>query len=141
MAGPITYEQTPTKIHPSAHDELGELLQALHERGLLRLATLLVEGGADALSVILERAYTPQTKASLNVLAQFATLPGKLPDDLLIGIGRGAQGTRSALKSKRAPSLVQLIRLLLDPEVRRGLGVTIALVKGLGSLTRNDKDV
>ncbi len=133
MAEPISFEPPVAKIDPTAQEELGALLQTLHDHGLIRLAEIGIDGGMDALAVILERLDKPSTHRTLENLARLSQLPGTLDPILLEAVSKGIQEAGKVLALELTPTFGQILRSAFDPKVRRGIALALAFARGVGS--------
>jgi uncharacterized protein YjgD (DUF1641 family) len=130
---PIAFEPRRVETERSAEEELQTLIQTLHDHGLLHLAQVGIDGGMDALAVLLERVDNPSTHRTLENLARLAKLPGTLDPMLLEAVSTGLQEAGKVLASHRTPTLVSIVRSIFDPKVRRGIALALAFARGVGS--------
>jgi uncharacterized protein YjgD (DUF1641 family) len=128
MAKPLDY--TPQAALP-ASNTASDLLQALEEHRVLEGLRLLVEGGSEALALLLNHWNRPENQRSLENLARLVQLITHLDARLIEGLNRGLQ-LASERTSTEPPGTLELLRGFNDPEVRRGLYVLQGLLKGLG---------
>lgn len=119
----------------SAHEELEELLETLHESGTLRVLNGFFGKIADVSEVAMQELASDEGQHTLAngalLLMAFARIPPEELQALLTGIERGLGAARSALKSD-APNMLQLFRLLNDSATRRGLGAALLLLNHIG---------
>lgn len=132
MARRIDYS-TPPVDDPAAQRQVDDFVAALHESGLLRALTGAVHSYPELLELVVRR-LDPDT---LRSLAMLAGLLGRLDPDAterVVSAGEDALAAADGtLEAREAPSVLDLLRSLGDPDVRRGAG---ALLAGLGAFGR-----
>jgi hypothetical protein len=128
FAAPAAPPPTPAA---SAEAELAALLQALHERGLLRLAADAV-GALPRIGTVL--AMEASESAIPAAIANLATLLGALgripPDTFAAALSR--IGTPAPTDAKAAPGIAGTVRLLRDEALWRGLAPVLDALRALG---------
>lgn len=134
MAQQLEYD---AKVDPtvSAHEELEALIKTLHVSGTLRVLNGFFGRFADISEVAMDEITKPESQRALaNAALLFMAFAEIDPEDLqalLEGMERGAEEARGALQDD-PPSTLKLLRLLHDPETRRGLYAGLTLVRSLG---------
>jgi len=129
MSEPLRYTPPVAPVSPSPQDEFSHLLAVLSEKGIIARVTQALEGASDAGSVLLTHADTPRTRATLEVVVRYVQLLGDLDPVIVEGI---SAGFKRAGRAKETPTWRDLARRVADPQVRRGLGVLLHVVAGLG---------
>ncbi|GGF45482.1 hypothetical protein GCM10011519_19230 [Marmoricola endophyticus] len=136
MAEPISY-LPPVPEDTGARDEVDDLVQALHESGLLRV----MAGGARAYPQLLR---TLLQSMDANALRSAIELGGALRDldpDESARVAAGVRQARAdavAAASGRPEGPLALLRRLRDPDTRRGIAATLAALAAIGrSLPRS----
>src|ERR1700687_3487507 len=108
-----------------------ELLQLLHDRGVLNLLRGLVGGGDALIGTIAAAVDTPESiRAIRNFLLLtkfFAGIPPDVLDSLVETVSNGAERE----KSHKAPGLLRLWRLR-NEDSRHAAAVALDLLEGLG---------
>ncbi len=122
MAEPIS--AAPVEGHPKATDLGGASLEELIEAAWA--------GSGDALTVILERANTPSTRALLAALAILARGLAVIREPTAHSIERAIKASVAVHDSAQTPSWSDLIRQMRKPSTRRGISVALAALRGLG---------
>ena len=146
MAEPISFNGTPrassmTNLEqlqnaPIHHAEAVlsgyELLQLLHDRGVLNLLRGLLGAGGDFINTISAAIDTPESiRAIRNFLLLtkfFASIPPNVLGSLVETVKDGARWERS----HKAPSLLRLIWRLRNKNSRHAASIALDLLEGLG---------
>lgn len=120
--------------HQSAVLETVELLQGLHERGILSFLNSLLANGDHVLAIMVKELNKPQNTRLLQNLAQLVVMMGSIELDKLNRIVDGAQSglKEAAAQSDDDLSLLGLWRAMRDPEVQRALSILLGALKGIG---------
>ena len=148
MAKPIPLQMPPRDVraeliaklqnapvtHAAAIMEWYELLQALHDSGVmstLRGAT--AEGGA-IVTALAEGLDTPESIRALRNLVVIARMTGKLDPEIFRGVVNAVPDslTDANLRQIKTPSLWQLFRSFTTAESRRTLAVVAGLLNAVG---------
>ena len=136
MATRIEYTP-PVPDHDAAQEQAEDLVEALHETGLLRALT----GAVRAYPELAEMLVTRLDAERLRGLFELGGLVGVLSPD---GARSFVDGARSALAAadhaahSDPPSLLGLARQLSDPDVRRGAAALVAALGALGASLAGD---
>jgi uncharacterized protein YjgD (DUF1641 family) len=145
MAEPIAFhapaKQGPTNSErlrnaPAEHAEAVlsgyELLQVLHDQGVLNLLRGLVGGGDALIGTIAAAMDTPESiRAIRNFLLLtkfFAGIPPDVLNSLADTVGAGAKRE----KAQKAPGLLQLLWRLRNEDSRHAVSIALDLLEGLG---------
>ena len=138
MAKPLTFAPPPP-AHDPAQDDVDDLVQALHESGLLRV----IAGGARAypdLLASLMRAIDADTIRSAILLAgAVGDLDPEGSERIANGIKKARRDAAKAANSK-PPGFFRLAKRAHDPDVRRGLAAALAALAAIGSSLPEDED-
>lgn len=143
MAHPLKY--TPV-AHPeeTAHEKLEELLETLHEAGVLRLLDGFFGQFEEVTEVALEQVNTPVGRNAIsNLLILLEGLGDLDPDHLQAfwtGTRKGLETARHSLETE-PPSLLGLLATLRDEDTRRGLNALLLLLQGIGRFVPRDDRV
>ena len=148
MAKPIPLQMPPRDVraelieklqnapvtHAAAIMEWYELLQALHDSGVmstLRGAT--AEGGA-IVTALAEGLDTPESIRALRNLVVVARMTGKIDPEIFRGVVNAVPDslTDANVRQIKTPGLWQLFRSFTTTESRRTLGVVAGLLNAVG---------
>jgi uncharacterized protein YjgD (DUF1641 family) len=109
-----------------------ELLQLLHDRGVLNLLRGLVDAGDDVIETIAKAVDTPESiRALRNVILLskvFSNIPPETVSTLVETVRAGAERE----KAHRAPGLLRLLWRLRNDDSRHAAAVGLDLLEGLG---------
>jgi uncharacterized protein YjgD (DUF1641 family) len=145
MAQPIAFhapaKPAPTNLErlqnaPAEHAEAVlsgyELLQLLHDRGVLNLLRGLVGAGDALIGTVATAVDTPESiRAIRNFLLLtkfFAGIPPHVLRSLADTVSAGAQRE----KAQKAPGLLRLLWRLRDEDSRHAVSIALDLLEGLG---------
>lgn len=132
-------EQALTE-HKTAVLETIELLQRLHDRGILPLLNNLLAEGDQVLAIVMKELNKPQNSRVLENLVQLALMLGALDLDrmkpLVKGVNAGIE--EAAVQTEEQTSLFRLWKSLRDPEIQRAMTVLTGFLKGMGSELAED---
>ncbi|MGQ4879471.1 DUF1641 domain-containing protein [Billgrantia sp. LNSP4103-1] len=146
MAERISHDVTPPRIGPDAHEELEQLLQTLHEHGVLRLANDVVGANTKIASVVVDGLGKESTLNAIQNLAVLGMMLSDIPPErfyrvtfalkeALDRIGQHQPGEEGV----DAPGVSGAYRMLNDEELWRAVA---PLVDGLKAFAeRLDKPV
>jgi len=155
MAQPIRFEQRTRDpraelVHrldgaPAEHAEallsLYEVLQALHDRGVLELLRGALRSGDALVEIAVGEADTPEGIRALRNLTLLAKMLGAIDPVLLADVTRAVPVSLEQARADEArpPGLLKLLRTFLDRDFRRGLAAANDLFIALGrNLTMRD---
>ena len=120
-------EQAPSE-HAAAILEAYDLLQALHEKEILKLLLGLLTAGDSLVNHVVGLISSPEAVNLLRVALMLGNLAKAIDPDKL-------EAALSASEEK-PPSLLALGKQANSPEVRSAMGVGIGLLKVLGETVR-----
>lgn len=136
MATRATHTPQPPAHDPAA-EQLAELVDALHESGLLRVLTAAVRSYPELAGM----AVTGLDPERLRTLVELGGLADVLTPEgtrrLVAGARAAATAADDAVTSE-PPSLLALARSLNDPDVRRGAGAVVAALGAFGRAVAHD---
>lgn len=116
--------------------ETMQLLQELHESGILGAINNLVEAKEQVAKIAVGQMLRPPvTNAINNAMAAGGLLTEMNPETtkkLMGGLSKGLQKAEEGLQANKKVSVFDLVRLMRDPDVNRVLKFSIDLLKGLG---------
>jgi uncharacterized protein YjgD (DUF1641 family) len=144
MAQPIPFP-TPTRAadsperlaealekHADAIVSALELLQLLHDRGVLNLLRGLVGAGDQIVGMLTAAAGTPESLRAIRnfilLTKFFASIPPEVLDSLVHTASEGAERE----KANRPPGLLHLLRRAGSENSRHAMAVTLDLLESVG---------
>jgi uncharacterized protein YjgD (DUF1641 family) len=148
MARPIPFEvprrdprqelQSRVEAAPAEHAEAVlaayEILQGLHDRGVLDLMRGALGASDHILQTLIEQANTPETIRALRNLLFWRHILGSIEPEWFQSIFKAIpEGLAKANEQKDKPvSLFSLIRRLLSRDTLRGLSAAVEIVQTFG---------
>src|ERR1017187_2013881 len=144
MAQPIPLTLTPKGPDPAERleDALDkhtdaivsalELLQLLHDRGVLDLLRGLVGAGDQLVGILTAAAGTPESLRGMCNFILLTKLFASIPPDVLDSLVRTATEGATREKGHRAPGIVQLLRRAGSEDSRHAIAVTLDLLENVG---------
>ena len=151
MAKPIPLELSTShpreELHhrleqaPLAHAEAilagFEVLQDLHERGVLELLRGVMGGGDKILEIVVEATKTPEAIRGIRNLLILTRVVGSINPEVLEKFAEAVPDAliaASKVQEKEPPSLWQALRMASSAHLRRGLAVMDSV---LGTLSKD----
>lgn len=128
----------PTPPDTAARDELDDLVDALHDSGLLRA----LAGGARAYPTLLRTALDAVDADTLRaVIAVAGGLRDLDPDEAerVAGGIRRARSDATAAATAKPEGPVALLRRLRNPDTWRGLSAALAALAAIGGALRTER--
>ncbi len=120
-----------------------ELVGALQEMGVLRALLAMVDKAPEMLHIAMRQVDSPGSVGGLkNFLAltqTFASIDLEGVPTLLQGFAAGVRKAAEANENVPISGAWDMLKLLRDPDVSRGLSAIFTLLKGLGEALRNDE--
>ncbi|MGG1485814.1 DUF1641 domain-containing protein [Peribacillus castrilensis] len=154
MAKPITKIDEPTFTEKEKQDQTLEkvlqdlsenadgiketikLLQELHESGILGAINNLVEAKEKvakiAVGQLLRPAVTNAVNNAMEAAGVLTELNPEMTKKLVGGLSKGLQKAEEGFQSNKKVSVLDLVRLMRDPDVNRVMRFSLDLLKGLG---------
>ena len=145
MAQPIPFTPTPADAADSAErlaealdkhtDALVsalELLQLLHDRGVLNLLRGLVGAGDEIVGMLTAAANTPESLRGMRNFILLTKFFASIPPEVLESLVRTASEGAEREKANRAPGLLQLLRRARSEDSRHAMAVTLDLLESVG---------
>ena len=131
MATPLGY-RPPVRPDTGAQDEVDDLVEALHESGLLRL----LAGGARSypqlLTVLLKAVDADTLRSTIALAGALRDLDPGESEKLAAGIRR-ARSEAAAAADDPPEGPLALFRRLRDPDTRRGISAALAALAAIGA--------
>jgi uncharacterized protein YjgD (DUF1641 family) len=144
MAQPIPLTLTPKGPDPAERleDALDkhtdaivsalELLQLLHDRGVLDLLRGLVGAGDELVGILTAAAGTPESLRGMRNFILLTKFFASIPPDVLNSLVRAASEGAEREKARRAPGVLQLLRRAVSENSRHAIAVTLDLLESVG---------
>jgi uncharacterized protein YjgD (DUF1641 family) len=137
MAQPISYIASPRKPECAEHaDAIAsalDLLQLLHDRGVLDLLRGLVGAGDQMVGLLTDAVNTPDAIRGIRNFLLLTKFFATIPPETLSGLVKTAtEGAAREKSMQPAPKLLPLLRRMNSEDSRRGLAVMVDLLEGLG---------
>jgi uncharacterized protein YjgD (DUF1641 family) len=144
MAQPIPLTLTPKGTDPAERlaDALDkhsdaivsalELLQLLHDRGVLELLRGLAGAGDQLAGILAAAAGTPESLRGMRNFILLTKFFANIPPDVLDSLVRTATEGAQREKAHRAPGLLQLLRRMGSEDSRHAIAVTLDLLENVG---------
>ena len=144
MAQPIPLTLVPKGVDPAErltealdkHTEAIlsalELLQLLHDRGVLDLLRGLVGAGDQLVGILTAAAGTPESLRGMRNFILLTKFFASIPPDVLNSLVRAASEGAEREKAQRAPGVLQLLRRAGSENSRHAIAVTLDLLESVG---------
>lgn len=138
MAEPIKHIQVG-KVGQSAREDLDELIETLHETGVLRVLNGFFGNIGAVMNTLVQPIDTPAGRNLIGTLATIAESLGRIQPAQVQAAVQAAAETVQLLEftsRRRPPSSFNLLLMLQRGETRRGIYTAIQLLQGLGRLSQ-----
>ena len=144
MAQPIPLTLTPKGPDPAERLEDAlekhtdaivsalELLQLLHDRGVLDLLRGLVGAGDQLVGILTAAAGTPESLRGMRNFILLTKFFASIPPDVLNSLVRAASEGAEREKAQHAPGVLQLLRRAGSENSRHAIAVTLDLLESVG---------
>jgi uncharacterized protein YjgD (DUF1641 family) len=109
-----------------------EVLQGLHDRGVLELMRGALGSGEQVLEIAVNTARSPQSIRSLRNLLLLTNMIGQIDPVQLGNVTHAVPKALNAVGDAKPPSIWQFISALWDKNVRSGLWVSIGMLRAIG---------
>ncbi|MCF7203165.1 DUF1641 domain-containing protein [Pseudomonas oligotrophica] len=130
------YRVRPPKIGATAEDELNQLLQTLHERGILRFANDLAGSQAEVMKVLVGGLSKPGTLNAIQNLSILGMALSRIPPEQFYKVAfalrdgfASVAGYQPEAHGKEAPGVSGAYRLLHDDDLWRAIAPLLAGLK------------
>ena len=146
MAQPIPLTLTPKGPDPTERLEDAlhkhtdaivsalELLQLLHDRGVLELARGLVGAGDHLVGIVTAAASAPESLRAMRNFILLTKFFASIPPEVLESLVRTASEGAEREKANRAPGLLQLLRRAGSENSRHAMAVSLDLLESVGKV-------
>jgi uncharacterized protein YjgD (DUF1641 family) len=144
MAQPIPLTLTPKGADPEERLEDAlhkhtdaivsalELLQLLHDRGVIELLRGLVGAGDQLTGILTAAAGTPESLRGMRNFVLLTKFFASIPPEVLNSLVRTAAVGAEREKAQRAPGVLQLLRRAGSENSRHAIAVTLDLLESVG---------
>jgi len=145
MARPIPFTPTPghaadsaerleaaLEKHTDAIVSALELLQLLHDRGILDLLRGLVGAGDQLAGIVTAAAGSPESLRGMRNFILLTKFFASIPPEVLDSLVRTAAAGAKREKTQRAPGALQLLRRAGSENSRHAIAVTLDLLESAG---------
>ena len=144
MAQPIPLMLTPKGVDPAERLEDAlhkhtdaivsalELLQLLHDRGVLNLLRGLVGAGDQLVGILTAAAGAPESLRGMRNFILLTKFFASIPPEVLNSLVRAASEGAEREKAQRAPGVLQLMRRAGSENSRHAIAVTLDLLESVG---------
>ena len=144
MAQPIPLTLTPKGPDPTERLEDAlhkhtdaivsalELLQLLHDRGVLELLRGLVGAGDQLVGILTAAAGAPESLRGMRNFILLTKFFASIPPEVLESLVRTASEGAEREKANRAPGLLQLLRRAGSENSRHAMAVSLDLLESVG---------
>jgi len=144
MAQPIPLTLTPKGADPADRlaDALDkhtdaiisalELLQLLHDRGVIDLLRGLVGAGDELAGILTAAAGAPESLRGIRNFILLTKFFASIPPDILDSLVRTAEAGAEREKEQRAPGMLHLLRRANSESSRHAMAVALDLLESVG---------
>ena len=109
-----------------------ELLQLLHDRGVLELLRGAVGAGDRLIGTLTAAVDTPESLRAIRNFILLTKLFGSIPPDILSSLVHTVMEGAQREKTQRAPGVFELLRRLRSENSRHAIAVTLDLLESVG---------
>jgi uncharacterized protein YjgD (DUF1641 family) len=136
MAQPISFIPSQPNAgageHAEAIDSALDLLQLLHDRGVLDLLRGLVGAGDQVVDMLTTALNTPEAVRGIRNFLLLTKFFATIPPEVLSGLVQTANEGAEREKSNQAPGLLHLLRRMNSESSRHAIAVMLDLLEGVG---------
>jgi uncharacterized protein YjgD (DUF1641 family) len=109
-----------------------ELLQLLHDRGVLELLRGMVGAGDRVVGTLTAAVDTPESLRAIRNFILLTKFFGSIPPDILESLVQTVTEGAQREKTHRAPGVFELLRRLRSENSRHAIAVTLDLLESVG---------
>jgi uncharacterized protein YjgD (DUF1641 family) len=109
-----------------------ELLQLLHDRGVVELLRGMVGAGDQLVGTVTAAVDTPESLRAIRNFLLLTKFFGSIPPDVLSSLVHTAVKGAEREKACRPPGIFHLLRRLLNPDSRHAMAVGLDLLESVG---------
>ena len=126
-------DQAPVE-HAEALLAAYEVLQGLHERGVLDILNGALSAGDTLLDTVVEVAKTPEAIRAIRNLLLLSKVLGEIEPELLDVVARSIPEALAQISAKRSetPGLFSLLQKFRSKDSRRAMGAAAELLESVG---------
>ncbi|WP_232697322.1 DUF1641 domain-containing protein [Brevibacillus daliensis] len=121
-----------------------ELIEELHESGLLEILQAMVKSKDKMTGIAVEQLLRPNVVTSINnVMALTGVLGNMEPQmtqKMVASVSKGLKKAGEGLEKDERVGIIDLMRALKDPDVNRSVAFGINLLKGMGEGLKEQSD-
>ena len=136
MAQPITFDRNVNGAahaeHADAVDSAFEVLQLLHDRGVLNLLRGLLGAGDRVVDTLVEAVDTPESIRAIRNFLLITKFFGNIRPEVLDSLVQAITEATQRETSHKAPGFFELYRRLRNEDTRHALAVTLDLMESAG---------
>src|ERR1700733_956086 len=125
------FRDVPDK-HADAILSALELLQLLHDRGVLELLRGAVGAGDRLVGILTAAVDTPESLRAIRNFILLTKFFGSIPPDILNSLVQTVTEGAQREKTQRAPGVFELLRRLRSENSRHAIAVTLDLLESVG---------
>jgi uncharacterized protein YjgD (DUF1641 family) len=134
-------EQAPVE-HAEAVLAGFEVLQGLHDQGVLELLRGMLDGGSKVLEIVVEATKTPEAIRGIRNLLIMTKIIGAIDPEILKKFAESvpdALAGAAKAQEKEPPGFGEVLRILRSRNLRRGLAVMNSALEALGKNFSTEK--
>jgi uncharacterized protein YjgD (DUF1641 family) len=134
-------EQAPVE-HAEAVLAGFEVLQGLHDQGVLELLRGMLDGGSKVLEIVVEATKTPEAIRGIRNLLIMTKIIGAIDPEILKKFAESvpdALAGAAKAQEKEPPGFGEILRILRSRNMRRGLAVMNSALEALGKNFSTEK--
>ena len=120
------------QMHADAILSALELLQLLHDRGVLDLLRGVVSAGDQLIETLTVAVDNPESLRAIRNFILLTKFFASIPPDVLNSLVRAAAEGAEREKEQRAPGVLQLLRRAGSENSRHAIAVTLDLLESVG---------
>jgi len=118
--------------HEAAILSAYDLLQLLHDRGVLNLLRGLVGAGDEVIAAITAAVDTPEAIRGIRNFILLTRFFAGIPPDVLNSLAETVSAGAKREKARKAPGLLSLLWRLRNEDSRHAASIALDLLEGLG---------
>jgi uncharacterized protein YjgD (DUF1641 family) len=130
------YEEERLRDAPAEHAEAirsaFEVLQLLHDRGILNLVRGFLAAGGELADIVTASLNTPESIRSIRNVLLLTRLLGSLPPEAVQSMLNAVISATDRPAGQNPPGILELFRRMRTENSRRGLAVAVDLLEALG---------
>jgi uncharacterized protein YjgD (DUF1641 family) len=134
-------EQAPVE-HAAAVLAGLEVLQGIHDQGVLELLRGMLDGGSKVLEIVVEATKTPEAIRGIRNLLIMTKIIGAIDPEILKKFAESvpdALAGAAKAQEKEPPGFGEILRILRSRNLRRGLAVMNSALEALGKNFSTEK--